>query len=40
MANADVRAEWDELPGFAYGHINRHVWISTDALTPKKKSSY
>ncbi len=22
--------------GMAYGHINRHVWISTDALTPKK----
>jgi hypothetical protein len=21
MANADVRAEWDELPGFVYGHI-------------------
>jgi hypothetical protein len=21
MANADVRAEWDELPSFAYGHI-------------------
>jgi hypothetical protein len=24
--------------GMAYGHINRHVWISTSALTPK--SSY
>jgi hypothetical protein len=38
MANADVRAEWDDLPGFVYGHIQgRQVPQHWGALEIRKK---